>query len=339
MASTDLRTVQKDCVKHWSVDTKGVNYSQINELVNQVAEKVLTYSQSIGEGEDAFRDRLSDAIDVIRSTKYILSPPLRDRTGANSKLDDAKWETKQKQSEHRVWYRRDLGRAFQEGWDFDQNEGFDRDELGGEIAKYLERPWMENRTLEWIFLDSLIFEETREFGDVIKRSLPGRRNLIGLNWAYLEAGGNLDKMQLLQLRNTLIAKCLKLAFYVGMPVVATWWAWTHGHEQQALFGGLAYAAILVLVIAFRTLRRLLQIGQPIEKTPQQRSAELYTQMCNVYELLKGPVINPSVLRESIMQARISGAVWNSPVYALIDRIVARDPAVWTISERYLYGAR
>jgi hypothetical protein len=54
-------------------------------------------------------------------------------------------------------------------------------------------------------------------------------------------------------------------------------------------------------------------------------------MCDVYELLQGPVINPAVLRDAILKSKDAGAVWDGSVYALIDRIIACDPAVWIAS--------
>jgi hypothetical protein len=117
-----------------------------------------------------------------------------------------------------------------------------------------ERPWMESRTLEWMFVDSLVFDETRRFGDAIKRASPGRR-LLGQSAAYWNARGDLDKMQWLEIRNSMIAAGLKFGLFVALPVAVIWWGWAHGYEQQAVLCAIGYGALMLIALAFRLLRK------------------------------------------------------------------------------------
>jgi hypothetical protein len=57
--------------------------------------------------------------------------------------------------------------------------------------------------------------------------------------------------------------------------------------------------------------------------------KLWDKMYEVWRMLEGPVINPTMLRDQQMKTREAGAVWDPPIYALIDRAIARDPTAWT----------
>ena len=82
-------------------------------------------------------------------------------------------------------------------------------------------------------------------------------------------------------------------------------------------------------------RRVIRLFRPA-KSRYVELLELYAEMAQVYRQLEGPVINPTMLRDALHKSREKGAVWDAPVFPLIDRIVARDPSVWTISEDLLF---
>ncbi len=54
-------------------------------------------------------------------------------------------------------------------------------------------------------------------------------------------------------------------------------------------------------------------------------------MYEVWRGLEGPVINPTILRGKMEKSTEKGAVWASPAWALLDRIILHDPAVWIVS--------
>ena len=53
-------------------------------------------------------------------------------------------------------------------------------------------------------------------------------------------------------------------------------------------------------------------------------------MLKVHHFLAGPVINPSMLKEELLNSKNKGAVWAGSVYAIIDSIIENDPSIWGI---------
>jgi hypothetical protein len=56
----------------------------------------------------------------------------------------------------------------------------------------------------------------------------------------------------------------------------------------------------------------------------------WNQMYRVWLLLEGPTVNPTLVREIMVKTRDQGAVWDMPVWSIIDRVIQHDPAVWTV---------
>jgi hypothetical protein len=65
----------------------------------------------------------------------------------------------------------------------------------------------------------------------------------------------------------------------------------------------------------KILRLLVTIGYIVTgKThPRAKPFVLWDQMYEVWRLLEGPVINPTLVREMMVKTRDQGAVWDVPV--------------------------
>jgi len=57
---------------------------------------------------------------------------------------------------------------------------------------------------------------------------------------------------------------------------------------------------------------------------------LWDETYEVWSRLGGPVVNPSRVREAMVQSTEHGALWDTPTWSLIDRVVSIDPAAWVI---------
>jgi len=60
--------------------------------------------------------------------------------------------------------------------------------------------------------------------------------------------------------------------------------------------------------------------------------ELWGKMARVYDLLEGPAVNPTLLRDALGRSREAGATWPSAVFSIVDRAISRDPSVWMIAD-------
>jgi hypothetical protein len=45
-------------------------------------------------------------------------------------------------------------------------------------------------------------------------------------------------------------------------------------------------------------------------------------------MLESPIVNPTVVREEMRKTTEQGTVWPQGAWALIDRVIADNPAVW-----------
>jgi hypothetical protein len=67
--------------------------------------------------------------------------------------------------------------------------------------------------------------------------------------------------------------------------------------------------------------------------PRLGPFHLWDQMYEVWLRLRGPVVNPSRVREAMVRSAEDGAEWGTLTWSLIDRVISIDPAVWIIWPR------
>ena len=65
--------------------------------------------------------------------------------------------------------------------------------------------------------------------------------------------------------------------------------------------------------------------------PQDKAVNLWKAMYTVWQLLTGPVVNPTLAREAMIKTADEGAVWDNSTWSLIDRVISHDAAVWLVS--------
>jgi hypothetical protein len=66
------------------------------------------------------------------------------------------------------------------------------------------------------------------------------------------------------------------------------------------------------------------------KSPISLASNIWQTMYGVWQSLTGPVINPTVVRDEMIKSKNLGAVWDVPSWALIERIIESDRAVWLV---------
>jgi hypothetical protein len=59
-------------------------------------------------------------------------------------------------------------------------------------------------------------------------------------------------------------------------------------------------------------------------------------MHNAYRMLGGPVVDPTRVQRALDAAAEKGAVWDGAVYAVLNRVIARDPTAWVTDDSYSY---
>jgi hypothetical protein len=66
------------------------------------------------------------------------------------------------------------------------------------------------------------------------------------------------------------------------------------------------------------------------KSPISLASNVWQAMYEVWRCLTGPVINPTMVRDEMIKSKNVGAVWDVPSWALIERVIETDRAVWLV---------
>lgn len=65
-------------------------------------------------------------------------------------------------------------------------------------------------------------------------------------------------------------------------------------------------------------------------SPFSKTMHLWETMYDAWRALTGPVVNPTVVRDEMIKSKNEGAVWDVPSWALIERVIEFDRAVWLV---------
>lgn len=178
------------------------------------------------------------------------------------------------------------------------------------------RAYVRNRTAEdW---REAFDKALSAFGEQLKmRWLSGKHEP-----SYIKAQGNLGEMT-----KSHLYKVLKrwILWEVAFPIAAIWAAFHWNYDSLGL--GLAG----IYLVATTVFIGIWLVGRLKGKVhPRKRVFRLWYQMYEVWRRLEGPVVNPSLVREAMINSTNQGAVWDAVSWSLIDRVIATDSAVWVI---------
>ncbi len=65
-------------------------------------------------------------------------------------------------------------------------------------------------------------------------------------------------------------------------------------------------------------------------SPFAKAMQLWEAMYGTWNSLRGPVINPMMVRDEMIKSKTMGAVWPGPSWALIERVIELDRSVWLV---------
>lgn len=306
---------------------------QFADMLADLSARAVDLTLERNESNYELRDRLDQCDEILRGIQSALKT-IEDLYGSRSDRSELPDEERERllrdeEEENRIlWRRRDPKISFHEGTDSDHHYTPDRDSLIYEAAGYLEQSWMSHPVLDYVLIDALVTNELCAFGEALKRDLMRfPRDQIGMNKVYYENKGNLKKMGSFNSGDAWDRLAKWALLLVVIPVISLLFA-----RQGFDFGGMALwiwawglAAYIGYKLLIWTIRRLSRQEPDLET----RSLKLWDKMYEVWRMLEGPVINPTMLRDELMKTREAGAVWDPPIYALVDRAIARDPTAWT----------
>jgi|UPI0008345B37 hypothetical protein len=334
--STLAASVAAEIARSWLAErhppSPGYGEDQIRWVLLDLAGQAFKETARRGDGVKAYRDRLDAAGDVVEALWGILTPNRLKgwhRTGEPT-AEEAKAEAAARRY---LWKRRDPLVAFREGYESESAVEHSNEEVISVAADYVSSGWMRHPFVDWVLVDALITRELQAFGEEVKQKhLPGRRDLLGVHHRYFATKGNLDAMKrpdflgaarrafLYLLINWAIPiGVISLLYVQGWSTTATWFLGIYG-ALMALH--LTFVAVRVVRWMWRTSR-----GDGAKQPP---AFELWTDMHQVWRVLTGPVLNPTLVREHMARTAGKGAVWDNIVWSIVDSRIASDPAVWMV---------
>lgn len=311
------------------------HFDQMRLMMNQLAVAALAETIKTGGDGYAYQARLAEAYDILSDLwSSLTTDELKGWNDHGRDLTEKEKELRQS-AKLILWQRRDPLRGYRDGYESDYQTDFDKDWFTDGVARYLARPWMRNAHLDWILVDASITRELSVFGEEVKRQyMPGRRDIMGaFHHRYFAAKGNLAEMS----KPDWVGRFQYAFWYLGLafalPIGLIWAAFAYQWITTALWMAGIYAVLLLIefgTMAFNFIRRVIRAGRGQPK-PGTKAQELWAAMYQVWQLLEGPVVNPTLVRAEMAKSAEIGAGWASLAYSIVDRVIATDAAVWVVS--------
>jgi hypothetical protein len=162
--------------------------------------------------------------------------------------------------------------------------------------RYLSYDWY-SEYLDWVIIDLLAFCEYRVFNVQLSVSILMQRSMVGF---YAVSCG-------------IIGGILLWQGFVTLP------------DWSILPGWSVPVGVLLLQLAYGFAD-----GRWIAKFANRK---ILRGMYDAYRALKGTVLSPTRVREAFQSAEKDGVVWPTTIWPVLDRVVARNSAVWNVWPR------
>lgn len=198
----------------------------------------------------------------------------------------------------------------------DEKRGFEIDpyKLTQAATSYLASPDSQTNHMDWLLLDVLVFAEIESGAVSFKEYLTA----LGARVAESMANGNGFKYALWRIAFFAVGIFFN---FVAMPLGAYYLA-QNGHENFAL--GVFGLWILLLIWGIATY--------PLRWRARRKFWKAYKSLLTAYHLLGESTISPRKLKEAIDTAIALGCHLDGAVFAIVDRITARDPTAFIPSK-------
>jgi hypothetical protein len=298
-------------------------------LVDQMAEKCIQRTLKQDGGLVDLENQLPKITEIVDTIWY---------AGASAEAKSWIWQEENRTDEdekklsaqHRVWWRRDPKKSYNEGFESKDCFNCDPDEIKSVAALYLERPWLRVPKLDWIFVDILITRELCAYGESLKeKCLPGAKmNWLNMNPKYLSTKGNLKEMTKDRWKDDLRRSSWKTFYSIFLPIGLILCAFYFGYQRTG-YSFVAIYAFLILdyvVASFRRSKYRRAGNRDLSLAP----FELWDKMYEVWQRLQGPTVNPIRLKEALDESAKMGAAWDETIWAIVGRVIKIDDDVWVI---------
>ena len=218
-----------------------------------------------------------------------------------------------------LWWKKPIWRApLQPRWEIlkkcDCDHGFPQG-LAQSVEAYLEKEYLWNDYLTFIFIDALMFHEVVGFQETLRTmgtdGLPNFRLMFPLEGAF----GQFARWS------------RDLFLVIGDGIKRLWMlagaAWLY-HKDYVEFAIAAAVAWLAIETIGRPLYSI-AIGSTPSQKRREKQVVLLGDMMGLYHRFQGDLINPSIFLAHLEQVSREGAIFPQEVFVLLAEAVSRNP--------------
>lgn len=322
--------------------------SQRGQTFERIARLVFLYSTQKEDSCAATEERLADAARLFLGLLTTVLGRARDPFAIKHLLDGEQpvtaksiIDTEQLEASswlhHDIWHHRDdlVGEFMKKGYADTEEFELRATLITSFASDFLARDWIDSRYVEWLIVDSLVCNRIRQFGAAILDSDLPLKDVPFAGEAAL-AGSGMEAVLFGQVRAKVARWLIRLLLLLILPL-ATGWHGLRDGNTPLIVAGAAISAMYLTWSMYTTIRS--ELGKLLGRqsaTPLQIKLDLWNVMHNSYRYLRGPVVDPTRVLKALDAAAEKGATWDGAIYAILNRVVGRDPSAWLTDDSHTY---
>lgn len=276
--------------------------SQYKPLLNALVQRIRMMAVEQHLDVWTYETKLREAEDVLEDVTFALKANWND-------APDGKF-----------WYGFDLSQLAKRPECWNDASPINPSLLDAATAHYLERPWLQVNRLDWYIINGFLSDEILRAMEAIKSGAATGQ----INFAYLLSGGKYFGTIYWRVG---LGFAKFVASWILLPAIAGF-AYYLGHNDAAKW-------ILVLFGILVVLRIILLPSRLVRRRARRRKAaeweDKLMRLTQIKQSCEANTLNPTRLRERIAEAERGETLVSPAVYSILDRAIARDTAVSTIS--------
>ena len=300
------------------------------EIAKELIPLCIEEAIRLGDSGKELEDRFELIGDILTTIEYASEY----RSGSFGNVKPEEEITRQEYGS--LWSRKNPQIAFNEGTDSESyfDNVFDVKEMA---ANYLQHPYLQSPTLDWVILDILATGELCQFGEAVKRTPLGHKSdQYGMHYKYYEMKGNLLEMNKFDwgaFTDTILTKIGILVLPIILVIALFEIEWNIAAYITASLYGISMACYFIFK-TFRGAKLIFRFltGQP---NPLYKPLYLWEKMYEVWRSMEGDIVNPRNIRKAMEESASDGAVWDQAMWGIVDRAIASNPVGIIINKKHL----
>lgn len=295
--------------------------SQLQAILRDWFPRLREKARDNGERLDHYRGLIADAQELLDSFRVSLFAHVNHGT-----IREGRWPldtSDEKDDEEWLWRSPGTFQMDHQPPNWSDVSPVDRYWLERAIAEYIRRDWLQHNLIEWAAINALLFDEISR----LKVAIRSGRVFKEGDWAYILTGNHEEKLTLWRAALALSAFAVR---WMLPPLIITGLVYLEYLDAAKAVGG-AWGLYAVYRAATWPARR--RTRHQKEESLRRYGAMLEA-LTRAWVHSDSKVINPSRLKDLIVEAETKGAILSPALFSLLDRAIQRDPAAFVRPGRW-----